>query len=513
MRRLLIAFLVLALAGCAPRPDAAQKEIESRGREFRDLSKSRIVSVLDEPYLAARRISSTQGGVRVSGVLAKDITFIERGNLTRLCTLLSTLTGLPVTIDTAGAKDLSGLGSDDLDPLLRDALNGSAPATSRGPNDVTAKISYTGNVKGLLDVLSARFGLAWEYSPGTGVTFAATAVRTFVIKAAIGAVSFKNSITNSSGDSGSSVSNSNQEMSGETSQSNETNFRYDPWKDIEGGVKGLLSPNGSVTSDQREGTITVKDTAPSLARIEQFIDQKNENLSRAVALSVRVYSLEVSENTDIGLALSMFFESPDVRVFSGTASPLPEFGGQGGELSAAVVNGKLKDSTSLMKALRSVGKATQKTSAGGVVSNNRPFPVQSVKSDAYLAKSSFSTSDSGTETTSLEPGEVTTGFSMTVVPHIFEGRRLNLQYYINLSSLDDIQEFRSGQTSIQLPKRSRQTLGSEMPMKMGQTLVLAGFEKEVDSRGASGGFLGFGKSKSYSRSLLVITISTEAGEA
>jgi type IVB pilus formation R64 PilN family outer membrane protein len=177
----------------------------------------------------------------------------------------------------------------------------------------------------------------------------------------------------------------------------------------------------------------------------------------------------------------------------------------------AIVDGKLKESTALLKALRSVGQATQVTSGSAVVMSNQPVPVQAIRREAYLAGSSTTTTQYGEEK-QLTPGEITTGFAMTVIPHIMEGRRVVLQYTINLSNLDDLVEFSSGDATIQLPKVSSRSFSQRMTLKMGQTLVLAGFEQEIDGKNTSGGFLGIGRSRGYKKSLMVITISTESGD-
>ena len=129
--------------------------------------------------------------------------------------------------------------------------------------------------------------------------------------------------------------------------------------------------------------------------------------------------------------------------------------------------------------------------------------MQAIRRDAYLASSERSQNDYG-DTTSLVPGEVTTGFAMTVIPHIMDGRRVVLQYTVNLSSLDDLSEFRSGDSTIQLPKVSTRSFAQRMSLRMGQTLVLAGFEQELDARDTAGGILGFGKNREYRKTMIII---------
>lgn len=510
--------LALSLAGCGHPQGVTREEVEGRAAELGDLTKSRIVTVLDEPYLAARKVPIAKSGEFTSGVFARRVSLNYSGTLAAIAAKASRLVNTPISVDpTAATATVAAEG--DLDAQLAAALgigktSGAARVSATSGLSKTARVVYDGPFKGLLDVLSNRFGLAWEYGEATGVIFAPTAVRTFTIWAAPGDVSFSNSITNASKDNNggtSGVSVSSSEMDNDSAQTNKTSLNFDVWKDIEAGVTKLLSPAGSVVVNQGAGTVTVRDSAAALARVGKFIETTNETLARQIALSIKVWSLEVSDTADIGLSLSMFFENPDVRVFAGSASSLPSFSGQGGELSAAVVDGKLKDSTSLLKALRSVGHATQVTSGGGVIMNNQPIPIQAVRREAYLASSSTTIGDSR-DTTTLTPGEVTTGFAMTVVPHILEGRRVVLQYTVNLSSLDDITEFASGENKIQLPKVSTRSYSQRMTLKMGQTLVLAGFEQEVADQNTSGGLLGVGRGQSYKKSLMVITISTESGE-
>ncbi len=543
MPRIIIYIVLIALAlpqtACGLPQGVSREELEAKGAELNALSRSRIVAVLDEPYLGARPVPITKNDEFSSGVFARHITINRQGSLVDICAAVTKMTGLAISVDAAASRPLTQANASggavpkdsDMDAQLAAALGlgqeGAAPAAA-SPEQAAeqpksakqrggVRIAYDGTVKGLLDLLSSRFGLAWEYNPATGVVFSTTAIRTFTIWAAPGAISYSNNITNASkesnsgggGSTGTGVSSA--EMSNETAQTNTTSLSFDVWKDIEEGVKQLLSPAGSVISSQAAGTITVKDTAPSLNRIEEYIEEANERLARQVALSIKVWSLEISDSVDIGLSLAMFFENPDVRVFAGAGASLLNWQKQGGELSAAIVDGKLRDSTSLLKALRSVGRATQVTSGGGVVMNNQPIPIQAVKREAYLASSSMTTTETG-ETSSLTPGEITTGFAMTVIPHVLEGRRVVLQYTVNLSSLDDLAEFSSGDSTIQLPKVSTRSYSQRMTIKMGQTLVLAGFEQEIGSSNSAGGILGFGRGRDYKKSLMVITISAESGD-
>ena len=113
-------------------------------------------------------------------------------------------------------------------------------------------------------------------------------------------------------------------------------------------------------------------------------------------------------------------------------------------------------------------------------------------------------------TTEITPGEVTTGFAMTVIPHILDRRRVLLQYTINLTSLDELTEFTTGDIRVQLPKTSTRAFSQRSSMQLGQTLVLAGFQDQTQKLANSLGLLNFGRGAKYGKTLLVITIEVEA---
>ncbi|MBQ4133345.1 MAG: pilus assembly protein [Desulfovibrionaceae bacterium] len=518
---LIILLLLLTAAGCSVRNGITEDQVTAKGEELERMTQGRIVTVHDAAYMGARAVPMTRA--EYAPVFDRNIVFNQRGSLSVVAAAISAEINIPVTVHGDVARPVSSGSSGsggDLDAQLRAALNATGTPPPAGAASVPPRsaggerINYSGTVRGLLDMVAARYGVGWEYEGGR-INFYAANIRTFTLWAAPGEISFQNQITNESDNSegGRGISGGVQDSSttSETAQKNTTDLTFDIWKDVEAEVKALISKSGTVTINQAAGTITVKDSPQNLQLVERYIKDLNERLSRQVALSIKVWALEVDDSAGIGLDLGVLFENSDLRVFSG-ASPLGVLGVGGGELSAAIVSGKMKGSAALLRGLREFGDATQLTSGSGVVMNNQPLPIQAIRRDAYLASSERSQNDYG-DTTSLVPGEVTTGFAMTVIPHIMDQRRVVLQYTINLSSLDDLTEFSSGDSTIQLPKVSQRSFAQRMTLRMGQTLVLAGFEQETDAGGMAGGLLGFGKNRQYTKTMIIITISCESGDA
>lgn len=513
LRSLFFILIGVLLFGCAHKGAPDQELIESKGRDFTTLSRSRAVDVVAEPYVGVKAVP-IRADEQSEATLNTHVTLRKRGTLANIAAAIADLTPLtvqvgadpaPLTSDgqkTGSARDAAGL-------ALPDLLDVPAAGPSRVLN-----ISYEGPLRGLLDHVAIASGYGWDFDSRTNsVVFARLTVRTYTVLGAPGKREYRDQITNKSRETTrSSIGGSNvnqtvatSDTSSQTTQANTTSYAFDIWADTEKAVKALLSPDGSVVGNQAAGTITVRDRAENVRQVGGYIAEINKRLSRQVALTVHVWALEVTDENEAGLDMQVLFANDDISVVAGSLSAL----GGPGSASATVVSGQLKNSQGVLKALKAWGNATQVTSGGGLILSNQPVPIQAIKRIAYLAGSSASQSDYG-QTTELTPGEVTTGFAMTVIPHILDRRRVLLQYSINLSSLDELAEFSTNDLTVQLPKTSTRAFSQRSSMQMGQTLVLAGFQDQTQKLANSLGLLNFGRGATYGKTLLVITIEVEA---
>lgn len=513
LRSLFFILIGVILFGCAHKGAPDQELIESKGRDFTTLSRSKAVDVVAEPYVGVKAVP-IRADEQSQAALNTHVTLRKRGTLANIAAAIADLTPLtvqvgadpaPLTSDgqkTGAARDAAGL-------ALPDLLDVPLAGPSRVLN-----ISYEGSLRGLLDHVAIASGYGWNFDSRTNsVVFSRLSVRTFTILGAPGKREYRDQITNKSRETTrSSIGGSNvnqtvatSDTSSQTTQANTTSYAFDIWADTEKAVKALLSPEGSVVGNQAAGTITVRDRAENVRQVGGYITEINKRLSRQVALTVHVWALEVTDENEAGLDMQALFANDDISVVAGSLSAL----GGPGSASATVVSGQLKNSQGVLKALKAWGNATQVTSGGGLILSNQPVPIQAIKRIAYLAGSSASQSDYG-QTTELTPGEVTTGFAMTVIPHILDRRRVLLQYSINLSSLDELAEFSTNDLTVQLPKTSTRAFSQRSSMQMGQTLVLAGFQDQTQKLANSLGLLNFGRGGTYGKTLLVITIEVEA---
>ena len=265
----------------------------------------------------------------------------------------------------------------------------------------------------------------------------------------------------------------------------------------------MLSPSGSVSSNRAASSITVSDTPAVIRRVAKMVDDYNLRLSRQVSLTVRVWQVEIMEDSSAGVDIS-----PNINSGSVSIGGIPLNLGTSG-FSATLLDGSGKGSKALIDALYSSGKATLLKASSGITMNNQPLPIQIVKNKTILARVSRDTSEYS-ESTTIEPGDLTYGFSVTLIPLILDRRRLILQYNLALSNLDAMEEFTTDDIKVQLPELSTKSFRQRVHMQMGQSLVLAGFQTDELSTDGSAGLLSFGASRQRSRTMIVITIDAES---
>ena len=511
---LLAAFVFLS--GCAVKDGGAPtvQQVEAKRDQLNELSSSKTVSIAEHPYLGAKPIVRQTDGEDIP-VLNASVTLKQKGTLSEIAASLSTIAPLSAQVSDTDADDpqptKQGSSSPDLPAV--DDLGVPPLASMSGLIDV----SYTGSLRGLLDTISSLSGYGWDYDARTNrITFSAMQVRTYTIMAAPGVITYDSQVSNKSKErtSGSSISGSSinstvsyGDTSSQTSQVHTSKIEMDIWKEIETAVKGLLSKRGTVSINQAAGTVTVRDSYTRLRDVTAYIDSINARLSRQVAITVRVWALELTDTSSAGLNLQALFENNDVSVVAGSLGDL----GSASTAAVSVVKGKLKGSSGTIKALKEWGRATQLSSAGGLLMSNQPLPVQAIKRHAYLAGMTLATSEYN-QTSEITPGEVTTGFAMTIIPHILPDRRVILQYTVTLSALDSMEEIDREQVYVQLPQVSTRSFAQRSKMKMGQTLVLAGFEQSTQNLGNSLGVLNTSRDADFSKTLLVVTIELESAE-
>lgn len=496
MKRTLLFIFILTLSLCSCgklQPSPQERSVKSRTAAMKYATRKKTVSIVHAPYVGAIPVELEDN--ILPPVFNRRVTLTNTiGTTQELAKRISELVPLHIEVEASEASDDK--------KQKRMCLN------------------YDGKLSNLLNTICEYFGMGWEYDAHSAkVEITRIQTKSFNLAVAPGNIEYESTITNKSQTSGGASDSSSMEGIGQTtktsdsfsqtSQTNKASFEGNVWSDTEKAIEAMLSKDGKVVINEAAGLVTVTDTSTILRRVGRYIKSLNTKMGRQVALAVKVWTLETTNNSDTGFNLESILQAGQANISLLGGQPYSTISGAG-TLTAAILDGSWKDTKLVLRALKQHGRSTLLTSGSGIVMNNQALPVQVVKRDSYLAGVSSTTTENSMQTSELTPGEVSTGFSMTVIPHIQNNRKAILQYNITLSSLDSMQEFTSGEMTIQLPQVSTRSFSQRVKMKCGQTLVLAGFEQETNHESKGLGITSGGHSQQYGKSLIIITIEMES---
>ncbi|WP_412025880.1 PilN family type IVB pilus formation outer membrane protein [Burkholderia cepacia] len=402
-----------------------------------------------------------------------------------------------------------------------------------GASQRTRIVYRNGDLRGLLDTAAARFGVSWKYSGGA-IEFFFTDTRTFQVSAIPGDATVNANVVSGASSDGSAAQAGGYGQAGTaatgagsgngtaTVTSNNTantvvNSQLSVFNSLRASIQAMLSHYGSVVSSPATGSITVTDTPDVLDRVAAFMEAQNAALSKQVLINVTVLSVAQSAQDSYGINWTAVYQALGTaftitNVFPTTATnPV--------SLAAQVItpNSRAAGTKAIISALSSQGRVRRKTSASITTLNNQPVPLQVATQQGYLASVSTTNTANVGSSTALVPGTVTTGFNMTLLPHILENSTVLLQFYTNISSLIQLRTVPAGNgQSIQVPEVDTRNFLQRVSMKSGETLILSGYEgvnDDLAQRGVgapSNYLLGGGFDGSRQREAIVILITPVA---
>jgi type IVB pilus formation R64 PilN family outer membrane protein len=488
-------------------------------KQSRDLSQRDAVVIDDGMYISGDVLPFMKGS-QIPDNFDLDIVIVEPPlKLSQIAQRLTEITSIPVQVSPRLFEYL-----EDKEESSSSTSSSQGMTSGFSEDDMKLSLNYDGKLSKLLDIVSAHYGIFWGFNAGV-IDLYRVKTQTFTLAALPGTVQVTDSLSSQSDmDSDSGVEDgtgSSSQSGGQTAKVQQT---FAVWEEIVGNVRSMLSESGSAVGNPTAGTISVTDSPTILIAIEDYIEQINLKLAKQVSIIVKVYSFESEEFANSGMNLDPVFQDLEnsVQATISSASPLSMESGTG-ELLATILDttsdahsgwgSQWEGSSLLVQALKRHGKVNLVTSGSGITMNNQPLPINNISRVGYLKSVSVtSTSDVGTET-ELEAGEVSTGFSMLAVPHILDNNNVALQYSISLSSLDSLNMVESGAQMIQTPEVSSRAFMQRVGMKLGSTLVLAGFEQTRNSNEKGRGMFGFmtDGGKKHSAIIVVITVNDVAG--
>jgi type IVB pilus formation R64 PilN family outer membrane protein len=396
----------------------------------------------------------------------------------------------------------------------------SSPADQKSMERGLISLVFDGTLHDLLDSLAAGQSVSWEVSD-TGIRFFKYRTKSFEIAALPGDTNGANTVssTGSSNSSGSSGAGGGSAVAGSSAQSSGVSYSLSVWKSIESTVATMLSPDVKPAVNPALGSIVVTDTPTVLAEVGRYIDNLNIQLSKQVLINVRILSVQLDSGDQYGINWTTVFSNLGKVGFTMTNanSIVSSSAAVAGVISVpSGAPGALSNwagSSAMVQALSTQGDVTQLTSASLTTLNNQPAPMLVGNQQSYLASSSTTAGTAGVQpTVTLTPGQLNTGFSLSIVPHILENDKIMLQYGADISSLVSMGSYTSGSSSIQTPNVNTRSFLQRVKVGSGETLVLTGFEQNnmgVTTQGigsADNVAAGGGISRTKARTVIVVLL-------
>lgn len=429
----------------------------------------------------------------------------------------------PPPAPSRNPESLAGLFPPGLSPHTDSTLQNIDSAGLSAPKTVNG-IKFDGRISALLDLVTSRLGLAWQYSP------IERAVRIYYFDTQVFEVyafgdkqviesTVKSGMTTTSGISGGTGSTSSG-ASGESGshQSTQVSLNTSILDDIENNVQAMLSqsPPGRLYMAPSTGTLTVTDRPDVLARVEAYLAKTNRAITRQVLFNVKVFEVSLTDKDQLGLNWSAVYKSLSNNWGFSLSNTLSGFSDNAVAGSVSIVDSAKSTwagSTAIMKALSEQGRVSNVRSPSVTTLNLQPAPIQIGNVKGYIPSSTTTNTASVGTSTSLNAGTITSGFNMTLLPRITKDDEVLVMISINMSSKPVFQTFTSNGSSVQTADYDTKVLSPKVKLRSGQTLILSGFDEKTEDTTRSGvgkpGFwaLGGGQSRTSTQSVLVVLIT------
>lgn len=547
--------ICLAASGCAlVETQEKVDRVEKKAVQLRDLNLAQAttaaVTRTAKPRLAGEEIVLRSQSA-LPPLFARKVVYSTQGaqSLNEVFDAIGQMVGVPIR-----ASEIASTSGTE-----QQVIGAMGAATQQGGLNGKVQIEYTGSLRGLLDDLAGRNEASWRYVARTGtIEFFRFETRTMSIYLPPGSKKIDASISLAgvSGGGGSSGGASGGSSGGGSSGGGATagnvsvsqSLTVNPWSSILGGVQAILSegasssqgagrsgvpsggmgqgggqgdgalnasgPAGRASANPELGILTVTARPRAVERIAAYVDSINARFAQNVTIDIKIYSLTMDKQASLGFSLDTVYKYLNNNGISVVgAQPLQPATGTPGQLTLNIDNprSRLYGSSLVAQALSQFGNVALQTQGQVLAVNGQPAPIQVANEVNYLASSSLTQAPNVGSTATLTPGTRVVGFTANFLPTVLGDNRILLQYQMQLSSLTALTQVTSGNSSIQTPQISSQSLQQQAFVKDGQSIVLFGFDQNRDTTDTAMGLGNASRAARSERQMIVIVMQVNGG--
>lgn len=395
--------------------------------------------------------------------------------------------------------------SNDMRPLAMfgaDANNSTAQSApvSRNITDV----SYSGKFGGVMDLVTGRLGVSWKNEGDDAVIYYLETKR-FDIEPADAKYDLNGQVTSGlsnatgtdSGSGGGGSSTSGVSGSGGSTMSSTVQMGNALYKDLKETVQSMLTPGvGRLSLNVTTGTLMVTDVPDVISRVGKYLDDENSTLSRQVILKVVTYTINTDVTDLVGIDWNIVWKSLSGKYgmsLANTNSGISSDAISGGFNVLDTATGsaaQFAGSSFLLDALSKQATVSDVKTNTIITTNMAAAPVLVGQQTTYLkdvTTTAYATGDATVPSQTLTPGSVTTGTNITILPKILkDSDRLMLNMFMDISSLKQLRIITSDTQKIEAPDIDTRSLQQRVWLKPGQTLIMSGFEQNIDNSSRQG---------------------------
>lgn len=542
--------LVALLSGCAL--TTTQERIDSTKKtaiDLRDLNLAQAttatVSRTSKPRLAGEEIVLRSQNA-LPAVFGRQVTYATHGaqSLSEVFESVSQMAGIPIRASEISATNAQGGASTTQFPGV---------GNQTGGLNGRVQVEFSGSLRGLLDELASRSEASWRFQARTNtIEFFKYETRTLSIYLPPGSKTIDASISLSGvsggggGASGGGASGGGASGGGASAGnvSVTQSMTVNPWSSIMDVVSAILSEGasqsampgsgasgsgaagagggrltasgnaGRAAANPELGILTITARPRAVERVAAYVESINARFAQNVLIDIKIYSLTMDNKASLGFSLDTVYKYLNANGVSIVGAPPLQAGtGVPGQATFTIDNprSRLFGSSMVAQALSQFGNVALQTQGQVLAVNGQPAPIQVANEVNYLASSSLTQAPNVGSTATLTPGTRVVGFTANFVPLLLGDNRILLQYQMQLSSLTALTQVTSGNSSIQTPQISSQSLQQQAFVKDGQSIVLFGFDQNRDSMDTALGIGNASRAARAERQMVVIVMTVNGG--
>lgn len=390
-------------------------------------------------------------------------------------------------------------------------------------------VTYSGKLRGLLDIAASKSGVWWKPVEGRGILFYKSETKTFYLPAIANKSSGGGQISANT-NSGSSSSSGASSSGGSTGtsvggSSAKTEFNVDIWSDLDKTAQ-TVAAGAKVAVNPSAGSITVTGTPTQVRNVEDWVKSLTENLSQQVSITVDIYTVKFNAEDNYNWNPNVVFKSLSGKFginLSGPQAPSIVSGTNPLNLTASILNtatgglAQFSGSDFAYNALSTLGHTTQVMHETVMSLNGRPASMQIADVEGYLYSQTPSASVAVGATPlppTLTPGSLTTGFTATFIPKVVNGKIFLSMDMVN-SKNNGFGKIGTDTSFIQTPNYSPNTFQQSTMLNPGSSLLLTGVQ-QLNGKSNHNGvgsseihLLGGGRDDNTSKQLTAIVVTAK----